>query len=139
MHEDTQNHIAENKGSSDRTFGVIFSIVFALIAFYPLLAGGAIRLWSLVVAGIFLLLAVVFTSVLSPANRLWMKFGELLHSIVSPIALGIVFYVAVMPTGLIMRLLGKDPLRLRFDPAAQSYWIRRDPPGPSGDSLNNQF
>jgi hypothetical protein len=139
VHEDTQNHIAENKGSSDRTFGVIFSIVFALIAFYPLLAGGAIRLWSLVVAGIFLLLAVVFTSVLSPANRLWMKFGELLHSIVSPIALGIVFYVAVMPTGLIMRLLGKDPLRLRFDPAAQSYWIRRDPPGPSGDSLNNQF
>jgi hypothetical protein len=139
MHENTQKHIAENKGSSDRTFGLIFSIVFALIAIYPLLAGSAIRLWSLIVAGVFLLLAIVFPSVLSPANRLWMKFGELLHSIVSPIALGIVFYVAVMPTGLIMRLLGKDPLRLRFDPAAQSYWIRRDPPGPSGESLNNQF
>ena len=139
MHEHTQRYVAEIKGSSDRAFGLVFSVVFALIAFYPMLAGGTIRLWSLIVAGIFLLLAMVVPGVLAPANCLWMKFGELLHRIASPVALGIVFYVTVLPTGILLRLFGKDPLRLRRDPTAESYWIRRDPPGPSAESLNNQF
>jgi hypothetical protein len=139
MHEHTQKHVAEVKGSTDRAFGLVFSTVFALIAFYPLLAGGAIRLWSLVVAGIFLLLALVIPSVLAPANRLWMKFGELLHRIVSPVALGIVFYLAVLPTGLLLRLFGKDSLRLKIDRGAASYWIKREPPGPAAKSLINQF
>lgn len=139
MHEHTQRYVAEIKGSSDRAFGLVFSIVFALIAFYPMLAGSTIRLWSLIVAGIFLLLAMVVPGVLAPANRLWMKFGELLHRIVSPVALGIVFFVAVLPTGILLRLLGKDPLRLRMDPTAESYWIMREPPGPAAESLNNQF
>ena len=68
-----------------------------------------------------------------------MKFGELLHRIVSPIALGIVFYLAVLPTGLLLRLFGKDPLRLKIDRGAASYWIKREPPGPTAESLNNQF
>jgi hypothetical protein len=139
MHEHTQKHVAEIKGSSDRAFGLVFAVVFAIIACYPLLASGAIRLWSLIVSGVFLLLALVVPAVLAPANRLWMKFGELLHSIVSPIALGIVFYVTVLPTGLLLRLFGKDPLRLRLDPNAESYWIKREPPGPEAESLNNQF
>ena len=139
MHEHTQKHVAEVKGSTDRTFGLVFSTVFALIAFYPLLAGGAIRLWSLIVAGIFLMLALVIPGVLAPANWLWMKFGELLHRIVSPVALGIVFYVAVLPTGLLLHLFGKDPLRLKIDRSASSYWIKREPPGPAAESLNNQF
>ena len=89
--------------------------------------------------GIFLLLAALVPGVLAPANRLWTKFGLLLHHIVSPIALGILFFLVVTPTGLLMRLFGKDPLRLRFDPDADSYWIKRDPPGPAADSLKNQF
>lgn len=93
----------------------------------------------MVVAGAFLLLAMLIPQVLAPANRLWTKFGLLLHNIVSPIALGILFFLVVTPTGLLMRLFGKDPLRLRFDPAASSYWIKRDPPGPAADSLKNQF
>jgi hypothetical protein len=139
MHEHSQKHIIEVKGSSDRAFGLVFSAVFAIIALYPLLGSGTIRSWSLIVAGIFLLLALITPVVLAPANRLWMKFGELLHRIVSPVALGIVFYVTVLPTGILLRLLGKDPLRLRIDPTAKSYWILREPPGPAAESLNNQF
>ena len=139
MHEHSQKHIIEVKGSSDRSFGLVFSVVFAIIALYPLLGSGTIRSWSLIVAGIFLLLALITPVVLAPANRLWMKFGELLHRIVSPVALGIVFYVTVLPTGILLRLLGKDPLRLRMDPTTESYWIMREPPGPAADSLNNQF
>lgn len=139
MHEHTQKHVTEIKGSSDRAFGLVFSAVFAIIAFYPLLNGGALRRWPLAIAGIFLLLALVIPSVLTRTNRLWMEFGELLHRIINPLALGIVFYVTVLPTGLILRMLGKDPLRLRIDHEAESYWIRRDPPGPAAESLNNQF
>lgn len=139
MFEHTQKHVAEIKGSSDRAFGLVFATVFTIIALYPLLGGGLLRVWSLIVATIFLLLALVAPSILVPANRLWMRFGGLLHYIVSPIALGIVFFAALVPTGLLMRLFGKDPLRLRFDPAAESYWIPREPPGPSPESLNNQF
>jgi len=139
MLEHTQNYAAEIKGSSDRAFGLVFSTVFSIIALYPLLGGGSIRVWSLIVAGIFLLLAISQPTVLTPANRLWTKFGELLHRIISPLALGIIFYTTVLPTGLLLRLFGKDPLRLRLDPNAQSYWIKREPPGPAAESLNNQF
>lgn len=139
MHEHTKKHSAEVKGSTDRAFGLVFSTVFAIISFYPLLSGDSIHVWSLIAALVFLLLALVIPGLLAPANRLWMRFGELLHRIVSPVSLGIVFYLTVMPTGMIMRLLGKDLLRLRFDPAADSYWIKRDPPGPEAESLNNQF
>ena len=128
-----------NYGSSDRSFGLVFSIFFFLIAVFPLLSGGAMRLWALIFAICFLFIAIISPGMLAPANRIWMKFGDLLHRISSPIALGIVFFVAVMPIGLLMRLLGKDQLRLRFDPTAESYWIRREPPGPAANSLNNQF
>ncbi|HQR50033.1 MAG TPA: SxtJ family membrane protein, partial [Methylophilaceae bacterium] len=96
-------------------------------------------LWALELSGGFLLLALVIPRVLAPANRAWTKFGLLLHDIVSPIALGILFFVVVTPTGLLMRLLGKDPLRLRFERSAKSYWIVRTPPGPDAESLKNQF
>ena len=98
-----------------------------------------VRLWAMVVAGAFLVLALFVPKVLGPANHLWTKFGLLLHNIVSPLALGILFYFVVTPTGLLMRIFGKDPLRLRFDAAADSYWIKRTPPGPDAESLKNQF
>ena len=139
MHEHAQRYTTSVEGSSDRSFGIVFTVVFLIIALYPLINGQGIRLWSMIMAGGFLLLALAVPAVLAPLNRLWMKFGLLLHKIVSPVALGIVFYLTVLPVGLLMLLLGKDPLRLRLDPAAESYWIRRDPPGPASDSLNNQF
>jgi hypothetical protein len=139
MHEHTQKHALAVEQSSDRAFGLVFAAVFLIIALYPLFSGNALRIWALIVAGGFGVSALFIPGVLAPANRLWMKFGELLHRVVSPIALGIVFYLAVMPTGLLMRLLGKDPLRLRMDATAESYWIKRDPPGPAAESLNNQF
>jgi hypothetical protein len=139
MHEHTPRHTSQLQSSSDRSFGFVFAAVFLIIALYPLLHAAGIRIWAVVVSGLFLLLAALVPQVLAPANRLWTKFGLLLHNIVSPIALGILFFIVVTPTGLLMRLFGKDPLRLRFDPAAGSYWIKRDPPGPTADSLNNQF
>lgn len=127
------------EGSSDRVFGLVFCAVFVIIATYPLLYGEALRYWSLLIATVFLILALVIPDVLSPANRLWIKFGALLHVIVSPITLGIVFFFTVVPIGILMRLFGKDPLRLRIDHEVESYWIKRDPPGPDAESLNNQF
>ena len=97
------------------------------------------RLWALGLSAVFLLLALVAPKILAPANRAWTKFGLLLHKIVSPIALGILFFGVVTPTGFVMRLLGKDLLRQRFDRSAKSYWIARTPPGPDAESLKNQF
>lgn len=139
MHEHTPRHTSQIQSSSDRSFGFVFAAVFLIVALFPLLHAAGIRIWAVAVSGVFLLLASFLPHVLAPANRLWTKFGLLLHNIVSPVALGILFFLVVTPTGLLMRLFGKDPLRLRFDPAADSYWIKRDPPGPAADSLNNQF
>ena len=91
------------------------------------------------VAGIFLLLALAAPAFLGPLNRLWTKFGLLLHRIVNPVVLGLMFYIAVVPVALIMRLLGKDPLQRRFDPQADSYWQPRNPPGPAPKSMVDQF
>ena len=139
MHEHTPRHTSQIQSSTDRSFGFVFATVFLIIALYPLLHAAGIRIWAVAVSGVFLLLAALVPQVLAPANRLWTKFGMLLHNIVSPIALGILFFLVVTPTALLMRLFGKDPLRLRFDPAVDSYWIKRDPPGPAADSLKNQF
>ncbi len=139
MHEHTPRHTPQLQSSSDRSFGFVFAAVFLIVALYPLLHAAGIRIWAVAISGLFLLLAGLVPQVLAPANRLWTKFGLLLHHIVSPLALGVLFFLVVTPTGLLMKLFGKDPLRLRFDPAADSYWIKRDPPGPAADSLKNQF
>ena len=139
MQEHTRRYALKTEGSSDRSFGLVFGAIFAVIAAYPLLDGGSVRTWSLATACLFVAAALFLPQVLAPANRLWMRFGLLLHRVVSPAALGLVFCLAVLPVGLLMRLLRKDPLRLKADPAAESYWIRRDPPGPTADSFNNQF
>jgi len=126
-------------GSSNRSFGVVFAVVFTVIAILPLFFGGALRLWSLGVAAVFAVLAFAAPRVLAPLNRLWLKLGLFLHKIVNPIVLGIMFFLVVTPTGLLMRMLGKDPLRLKRDPKARSYWIDRVPPGPKPESLGDQF
>jgi len=127
------------KPSSDRSFGLVIATFLLVIAFWPLLRGEPVRWWALAVAAVFAALALLWTAALAPLNKCWTKLGVLLYRVVSPIVLGLLFYVAVMPVGLLMRALGKDPLRLRRDPDAASYWIDRTPPGPTPHSMNNQF
>lgn len=127
------------EGSSDRSFGVVFAVVFAIIAAWPLLRGGSVRGWAAGVSVAFLVIALARPSLLSGLNRQWLKFGLLLGKIVSPIALGVLFYLVFTPMGVLMRLAGKDPLRLKMDRAAGSYWIDRKPPGPPPGSMTNQF
>lgn len=138
-HEDLTRQDENQKQSSDRFFGLTFFVVFLLIALWPLLHHGPVRLPFLGLALAFLGIALLAPAWLGPLNRLWLKFGALLHAITSPLILGIMFFVVMLPIGLVMRLLGKDLLRLRFDRAASSYWIRREPPGPDKSSLNRQF
>ncbi|MET0335686.1 MAG: SxtJ family membrane protein [Rhizobacter sp.] len=137
-HEDLSRE-DEVEGSSDRSFGIVFAVVFLIVALLPLLHSGSVRWWSVGVAAAFGAVALVIPKILAVPNRLWMKFGLLLAKVVSPIALGILFYLVFMPVGLVMRITNKDPLRLRFDPAAKSYWIPRSPPGPDPKSMTNQF
>lgn len=127
------------KGSSNRGFGVVFAVVFAIVALAPLRHGEPVRLWALGLAALFLSVALIAPQLLAPLNWLWTRFGLLLHGVVNPIVMGLLFYVTVTPIGLMMRALGKDPLRLRFDREARSYWIERRPPGPAPESMRQQF
>ena len=122
--------------SSEKSFGVVFSIVFIIVALYPLINSESLRIWALVVSIIFFLLAFLAPKILVLPNKLWFKFGLLIGSIVAPIVMAFVYFVTVLPTGLIMRLLGKDLLKQKLDKNAKSYWIeRKEPMG----SMKNQF
>ena len=138
FHEDLRRCDTVDVGS-DRSFGIVFAVVFAVIGFFPLVGDGEARIWALVLAGGILLAAVAAPGFLHPANRLWFRFGRLLHRIVTPLILGFIFFSTVTPTGWLMRLFGNDPMNLRFEPETPSYWIRRDPPGPAPDTMKNQF
>lgn len=138
FHEDFGRE-APAKTGSDRAFGIVFAVVFAIVGIWPSIAGAAPRFWALGVAVAFLLAALLFAKALSPLNRLWFKFGLLLHRIVSPLVMGLLFFVTITPVALIMRLLGKDVLNLRFQRDAKSYWIARTPPGPAPDTMRRQF
>ena len=128
------------KGSSDRSFGLVFAAVFGIIGLWPFVFGGAgPRWWSLVIALGFAVVSLTRPSLLAPLNRLWLKFGLLLNRIVSPLVMGLLFYLVITPIALMMRLTGKDPLRLKYDAAARSYWIPRQPPGPSPETIKNQY
>jgi hypothetical protein len=122
-----------------RSFGLLFTVVFLLVGLWPLLRMAPPRWWAVALSVLCLVLALAWPAGLAPFNAAWMRLGAILHRIVSPLVLGMLFYLTVVPTGLVMRALGKDPLRLRFDRAAPSYWIERQPPGPAPDSLRNQF
>ena len=123
------------KISSNRSFGIVFFIVFFLIALYPLINNEEIRIWSLIISLIFLILGLINSRILTPLNKLWFKFGILLGKIVSPIIMGIIFFLVVTPIGFIMRILGKDVLNLKFN-ANKSYWIEKT--GPKS-KMKNQF
>ena len=127
---------ASTEQSSEKSFGVVFSIVFLIVALYPLIISSSLRIWALVISIIFFLLAFLAPKILVLPNKLWFKFGLLIGSIVAPIVMAFVYFVTVLPTGLIMRLLGKDLLKNKLDKNAKSYWvIRSEPMG----SMKNQF
>lgn len=127
------------EGSSDRMFGLLFAAIFAGLALWPLLHGEKIRFLALAVGGVFMVSALAWPRALSRMNREWMRFGLLLNRIISPVAIGVVYYLTLVPMGLAMRACGKKPLRLGFDPAAASYWIQREPPGPDPQTMKDQF
>jgi hypothetical protein len=137
-HEDLQRD-QEVEGSSDRAFGVVFAVVFVLIGAWPLLYGSAVRWWALGIALAFALTAAIRPALLAAMNRAWLRLGLFLGKVISPIALGVLFFVVLVPIGIAMRMAGKDPLRLKRDAGTQSYWIPRMPPGPPPDSMKNQF
>lgn len=126
-------------GSSNQVFGLVFAGFFTILGLWPLIGAAGPRLWCLGVAVAFAVVAVLRPGLLAPFNKLWTKFGLILHRVVNPIVMGLVFFVTITPMGLIMRMFGKDLLNLKFDPNRQSYWIERQPPGPAPESMKHQF
>jgi len=139
--EATHERLADDgvvTGSSDRSFGCVFAVFFLVIGLWPFLFGGQPRWWSLGLAVAFGAVSLIRPGLLAPLNRLWLEFGLLLHRIVSPLVMGLLFFLVITPIALIMRLAGKDPLHLKYDAAARSYWIPRRPPGPSPETIKYQ-
>lgn len=127
------------KMGSERAFGFVFAGFFALLSGLAWWSASSYLLYWLAASASFLIVALVAPRLLGPLNRLWFKFGLLLNAIVSPVIMGMLFFLTITPIGWLMRLFGARPLNLKFDPAAETYWIRRDPPGPPPASLKNQF
>ena len=124
--------------SSDRSFGFVFAVVFALIGCWPCLHWEAPRWWALGISAALGVLALIRPEILHPLNRAWLALGRLLHRVVSPVVMGAVFFLCVTPTGWIMRLRGKDPLSLKRRSDLKSYWITRSTQA-APESMKNQF
>ena len=124
---------------SNRSFGLVFGGFFVLVALLPAIHGSPVRLWALAVAVAFFAAAFFAPRLLQPLNRVWFRLGLLLHHVVNPVIMAVMFYGAILPMALLLRALGKDLLRLKRDPNADSYWIEREPPGPTPGSMSKQF
>jgi len=114
------------KKSTNKSFGLVFFFVFLIIGFWPLLNEDSPRLWSLIISLVFLILGLLNSKILSPLNSIWFKFGELLGLVVSPIVMAIIFFLVVTPTGIIMKILGKDLLKIKLNKNIKSYWIEKE-------------
>ena len=126
----------QNKNvSSNRSFGIVFFVVFLLISLYPITKNEDLRIWSLIISTIFLLLGLLNSKVLTPLNKIWFKFGLVLGKILSPFIMGVIFFIVVAPIGILMRFLNKDLLNLKFN-RNKSYWIEKT--GPKS-KMKNQF
>ena len=125
----------EIKIGSNKSFGIVFFIVFLLIAVYPLINNGELRIWSLILSLAFLILGLLNSKILYPLNKIWFKFGLLLGRIVSPLVMVIIFFLVVTPIGLLMRILNKDLLNLKFN-KSKSYWIEKNE---QKSKMKNQF
>ena len=120
---------------TNRNFGIVFFVVFLIIAIWPILNENDIRLWSLIISLIFLILGIANSKLLTPLNKIWFKFGIFLGNFIAPIVMGFVYFFVVTPTGLIMKILGKDLLNLKKN-NKETYWIKKDN---SNNNLKNQF
>ncbi len=138
-HEKIVSH-DDREPPSIKNFGITFAIVFAVIGLWPpLFRGEYPHYWAVALAIAFVAAAYLAPGLLQPLNQLWFRVGMLLHRIVNPVVLGIMFLVFITPIALVLRLLGKKLIPLAFESNTASYWINRDPPGPAPDSLRNQF
>jgi hypothetical protein len=124
--------------SSERSFGLVMAAVFAVLTLINFWHGGRAWPWTAGVAALFFFFAWVRPAALKLLNLIWFKFGLILHKVINPVVMVLVFFGTVLPTGLIMRALGKDPLRLKRQPNAKTYWIERLP-GPAPESMKDQF
>ena len=122
--------------SSNRSFGIVFFVFFLIVAFWPLKNGEDLRVWSLIISFIFLLLGLINSKILTPLNKLWFKLGIFLGNFISPIVMALVFFLVVTPTGIIMRLFGKNLLRINKMKNVKTYWIKIDK---RNSSMRNQF
>ncbi len=128
------------KGSSNRSFGLVIAAALAIFGLWAFVfRGGDVRWWLVVPALVFVAAALVAPQTLAPLNRLWTRLGLLMHRVVNPVVMAAMYYGVVTPTGVIVRALGNDLLKLRRDPAAASYWVVRDNPGSRGESMRQQF
>ncbi len=124
---------------SDRSFGLVMAAVFAALSLLNGWHSGRSWPWTGALAALFLAAALLRPALLNPLKLIWLKFGLLLHRVVNPVVMALIFYGAVLPTGIVMRMMGKDILRLKRLPDADSYWIVRQPPGPSPETMRDQF
>ena len=125
----------KKKKNTNRSFGILFFIVFSIISIWPILSGGELRLWSFIVAIIFLIMGITKSRFLTPFNIAWIKFGELLGVIISPLIMGLVYFLVVLPIGILMRAFGKDLLSLKFNKNIETYWNKKE----AKTDFNKQF
>ena len=120
---------------NNKSFGILFFIVFLLVAIWPVLESGSIRVWSLVISIIFLILGIINSKILTPLKSGWIKFGEILGKVIAPIVMGFIYFIIITPIGILIRLLGKDLLNIKYN-KDKSYWIKRDE---KINTMKNQF
>ena len=142
MPNQTHENYSRNEAavpSSERSFGMVMAVAFGLLTLVNAWHVGRAWPWTGALAALFFVVAILFPAVLKPLNWIWFRFGLFLHKLINPIVMALIFFGTVVPIGLIMRVMGKDPLRLKFQPDADSYWIDRQPPGPPAESMREQF
>ena len=132
-------HADSSRGSTDRFFGLLSSAFWGVVAMAPLRRGGSIRAWAVVLAAAFLVTSLMRPTLLGPLNQLWQRLGQLLQKLTNPIVMAVLYFSTIVPFALIMRLLNRDVLRLKWDPCQTSYWIPRKPAGPRPESMKDQF
>ena len=121
--------------NTNRSFGILFFVVFFIIGIWPILSGNELRLWSFIIAIIFLIMGIMRSRFLTPLNFAWIKFGEFLGVIIAPIIMGLVYFLVVLPIGIFMRILGKDLLNLKFKKSLDTYWTKKE----TKINFNKQF
>jgi len=132
MKEDSNTY----KRSTEKSFGIVFSIVFLIISLYPILENKPLQIWALVISVVFFIASFLAPQILKPMNKIWFRVGIMMGSVVSPIIMAVVFFIVILPIGLLMRILQKDFLNRKIDKKANSYWINRKP---GNESMRDQF